>query len=70
MSNPGVEGYYSGIDSRGYRAYMIPQIQPKSIDEMDTGDPVHGAYSFNRIGHFRARARQLTSQAFGRVLYA
>jgi hypothetical protein len=33
---------------------------------MDAGDPVFGAY-FERIGHFQARARQLTSQAFGRA---
>lgn len=33
---------------------------------MDAGDPEYGAYS-ERIGNFHSRARQLTSQAFGRA---
>lgn len=32
---------------------------------MDTGDPVTGGAFLKRIGYFQARARQLTSKAFG-----
>jgi hypothetical protein len=37
---------------------------------MDAGDPIYGAYFpvLPGIGYFQTRARQLTSQAFGRAM--
>ena len=44
-------------------------LQPKFTQNVNAGDPIIGAYSSSRIGHFQARARQLTSQAFERALH-
>lgn len=42
-------------------------MQPKFTQNVDAGDPIIGAYSSSRIGHFQAQARQLTSQVFERA---
>ena len=57
------------IDNRHIREYIKLQMKPRSINKMDTGNPVIGANSSSRIGHFQARARQLTSEALGRISY-
>jgi hypothetical protein len=54
------------------------KLQPKSVQRRaGTGDPSFwGEFLMalnderNRIGHFQAQARQLTSQAFGRAMTA